>query len=713
MRTLWAVPDCLATTRALCSARVWPGFHRLPQAVRSSRSGGHADACCRLLLASSSVRGAREHHTARLRALLFDRQPVGLCVRVSSWDWRGLGVDVLASLLGALYAGPDRVVANRTSTTANVAVTIESSPTIFHVLYWLRRTGRPLARRRCQALGHCIRASLGTRPRWVALLAWGLPALLLAPGGVPVFSGATVWARGHVIAVCLRGGRPCVYLSYGLRRLAHHPIGGCSSQNTRASQSHLGEAVRLIWYVLSAQCTCHCCDRVYHCKLAVVDCWSAPKLACSSVASFSACATLFCHLQPFFSSHSTMHAFKCSACNRSFSRRCHMAWHMQRNHATTGSASGSAAVTSAVTPPLVTPLPSSQALPGSPAGTPDFASSSCPPVSFTATAMRDEADYDAAVDRQMAELSRTATLAPTAERPARRRRTGIESGQESSPSRRYATLSAELRASFEALKDWKRSRPIVEQPKRSRPGLFNSYRLRAVLRFVLTCGAGAGLTEAEQEDLYDLLDIWDGTKPGMPTDAGHHRKLRDVFKSSNAFKTAVRDDVDEALLEVGWRKITLEQNGDVFEAYFRPVLDVVMRMIAESGSVQLWSGGDRPAPPSTKREYPMDGDDFRLNEADVVRKHGPGIFVLGLHVYSDATQVSRSGGMLSLVPVPSPCYLPSGNCLKGSFCNTRPPPVPPVGLLRVANCLRFRSTLFSGHSLRTVSSPCARCQCYH
>lgn len=419
-------------------------------------------------------------------------------------------------------------------------------------------------------------------------------------------------------------------------------------------------------------------------------------------------STLFCHLQPLFSSHSTMHPFKCSACNRSFSRRCHMAWHMQSKHATTGSASGSAAVSSAATPPLVTPLPPSQALPGSPAGTPDFASSSCQPVSLTDTAMRDEADYDAAVDRQMAELSRTATLAPAAERPARRRRTGIESGQESAPARRYATLSAELRASFEALKDWKRSRPIVEQRKRSRPGLFNSYRLRAVLRFVLTCGAGAGLTEAEQEDLYDLLDNWYGTKPGMPTDAGHHRKLRDVFKSSNAFKTAVRDDVDEALLEVGWRKITLEQNGDVFEAYFRPVLDVVMRIIAESGSVQLWSGGDRPAPPSTKREYPMDGDAFRLNEADVVRKHGPGSFVPGLHVYSDATHVSRSGGMLSLVPVPSPCYVPSGNCLKGSFCNTRPPPLPPFGLLRVANCLRFRSTLIFGpQPTNCILSVCA------
>lgn len=153
----------------------------------------------------------------------------------------------------------------------------------------------------CGALADLLR--VGAVRRWViAFVRLWAPARDGWPcwrGGFPLFSwllvgclffsGATVWARGRVIAVCLRGGRPCVYLSYALRRLAHHPIGVCSSQDTRASRSHLGEAVGLIWYVLSAQCTCHCCDHVYHCKLAVVDCWSAPKLTSSSVASFSAC----------------------------------------------------------------------------------------------------------------------------------------------------------------------------------------------------------------------------------------------------------------------------------------------------------------------------------------------------------------------------------------------------------------------------------------
>eukprot|EP00170_Pyropia_yezoensis_P002000 contig_8529_g2004 len=120
--------------------------------------------------------------------------------------------------------------------------------------------------------------------------------------------------------------------------------------------------------------------------------------------------------------------------------------------------------------------------------------------------------------------------------------------------------------------------------------MFDSYRLRALQRFALTCGEGAGLTGAEQERLYDLLDIWDGTKPGMPVDAGHNLNLRDVFKSPNAFKNALRDDVDAALLAAGWRKVTLEQNGDTFHAFFRSVLDVIMALIRDSGDVQYWSG---------------------------------------------------------------------------------------------------------------------------
>lgn len=174
--------------------------------------------------------------------------------------------------------------------------------------------------------------------------------------------------------------------------------------------------------------------------------------------------------------------------------------------------------------------------------------------------------------------------------------------------------------------------------------MFDSYRLRALQRFALTCGEGAGLTGAEQERLYDLLDIWDGTKPGMPVDAGHNLNLRDVFKSPNAFKNALRDDVDAALLAAGWRKVTLEQNGDTFHAFFRSVLDVIMALIRDSGDVQYWSGGDGPAPLTARRETPMDGDAFRMCEQEVHREHGPHSLVLGLHVYSDAKQISKSGG---------------------------------------------------------------------
>lgn len=127
-------------------------------------------------------------------------------------------------------------------------------------------------------------------------------------------------------------------------------------------------------------------------------------------------------------------------------------------------------------------------------------------------------------------------------------------------------------------------------------------------------------------------------------DGGHDQGLRDVFKSANSFKDALRDDVDDAVLEAGWQKVALEQNGDTLHAYFLPVLDVVLALLRESENVQLWSGGDRPASPTSVREAPMDGDAFHLNEEEVVREHGPSSFVLGLHVYSDATQIYKSGG---------------------------------------------------------------------
>lgn len=143
------------------------------------------------------------------------------------------------------------------------------------------------------------------------------------------------------------------------------------------------------------------------------------------------------------------------------------------------------------------------------------------------------------------------------------------------------------------------------------------------------------------------MDIWDGSTPGTPEDTGHLRRLRDVLRSSNAFKNALRHDVDAAVLGPGCRMVTLEQNRDTLRAFFRPVFDVMLCIIRESRNVQYWSAGDRPPPPTTTRETPMDGEAFRLNKQEVVRENGPSSFFLGLHVYSDATHNARSCSMLS------------------------------------------------------------------
>jgi len=228
--------------------------------------------------------------------------------------------------------------------------------------------------------------------------------------------------------------------------------------------------------------------------------------------------------------------------------------------------------------------------------------------------------------------------------PGRKRRR-LEAGSSTERRFTYATTSTAIRALYENYGDWDRAEAAVQRRKGHRPGRFNSFRLRAVQRFALKSG-GAGLSLKWLEELFDLLDTWDGSKPGMPIDDLHEQPIRQAFKSRNAFKDAVRDDVDDAVLDAGWMKCTLVLDGERFEALFRPVLRVILDMLKAGTKVQLWSGDNGPALPTDKRESPLDGDAFRLNEAAVMAdKKDPSCFVLGLHVYSDASQLSWSGGM--------------------------------------------------------------------
>lgn len=206
----------------------------------------------------------------------------------------------------------------------------------------------------------------------------------------------------------------------------------------------------------------------------------------------------------------------------------------------------------------------------------------------------------------------------------------------------YSSLATKLRAVFESLRDYERATCTVEERKGARPGLFSTTRPRAVLRFVMRVG-GSGLSERELMFLYELLDTWDGTRPGMVVDDGHEQKLRDVFPTPQSIVNAVKDDIAVAVLHLGWKRIRLTEGGVTYEGYFRPVLDVIMCM-AHAFGVQLWSGLTGPAPPTDRRQSAMDGDAFRLSEAEVVTDNGPSSCILGIHVYSDASLLSWSGG---------------------------------------------------------------------
>jgi len=183
----------------------------------------------------------------------------------------------------------------------------------------------------------------------------------------------------------------------------------------------------------------------------------------------------------------------------------------------------------------------------------------------------------------------------------------------------YSSVGLHVRALYEALGDARRAEPLVPIRKRAKTSLFNTVRLRALQRFVLQVG-GAGLSEKDQAFRYDFPDVWDGTKAGMAEDAAHHATLRHAFPSVKAFKNALRDDLDDAALKTCWKKVKLVEGGVTDEACFRDVLQVLWALMRKKrSSIQLWSGVPGPAPPSDKRDSPMDGDAFRLGEELVMK----------------------------------------------------------------------------------------------
>lgn len=209
----------------------------------------------------------------------------------------------------------------------------------------------------------------------------------------------------------------------------------------------------------------------------------------------------------------------------------------------------------------------------------------------------------------------------------------------------YTKHSAHIRGFFEDKKDWQRSEAMVEKRKRAAPGRFDSYKLQKIERFALQTSRG-GLSQNELKALYNLISVIEGTKEGMPHDDGQDVPVTDTFQSAEDFKKAASGDLDDAVLQAGWRSCAMEEGGVKIKAFFRPALDLILALL-RTRTVRLWSGGDKPPPPSDQPETPMQGDAFRLCEAEVDKLPWRN-YVLGLHVFSDSCQLSWSGGMSSL-----------------------------------------------------------------
>jgi len=202
------------------------------------------------------------------------------------------------------------------------------------------------------------------------------------------------------------------------------------------------------------------------------------------------------------------------------------------------------------------------------------------------------------------------------------------------------SVSSHTRAVYEDKNDSVRAEPLLRIRKAAKTGLFNTPRLRRLERFVLRSGQ-RGLSLADQDELYNVINDLDAPM----SDGSTAPRICTTFKDATAFKRAVADDLDAAVLAAGWKKVTLTEDGETYHAYFRPVLDVVLALLDGQRVVRMWSGEGGPAPASDRRESPLDGNAFRACEAEVCARTGRNC-VLGLHVFSDSSRLSWSGGTL-------------------------------------------------------------------
>lgn len=203
----------------------------------------------------------------------------------------------------------------------------------------------------------------------------------------------------------------------------------------------------------------------------------------------------------------------------------------------------------------------------------------------------------------------------------------------------YPSVEARVLGVYDAYDDASRAVPLATIAKHSKAGQFDSRRLRAFQSFVYHAG-GSGLSGGDVDHLWNLFHEWESKTPAKE---GEPRRLRDVFNNPHALRQALGHDIEEALLADEWMACEVTELEETYEGYYRPCLRVLLEAL-KAPKVRYWEKGAEDEGPSECRETPFDGDAFRICEETIMREHGPGAFVLGVHAFSDSCAVSSSGG---------------------------------------------------------------------
>jgi len=130
-----------------------------------------------------------------------------------------------------------------------------------------------------------------------------------------------------------------------------------------------------------------------------------------------------------------------------------------------------------------------------------------------------------------------------------------------------SSVCTEAQAEYERIGDSKRCEPEVKARPHCGPGLLNMPALRLMQAFVNEAN-GSGLSTKFQTMLYEMMAKWDGSADDKKP-VGTANRIKDHFSSANAFRDAVCDDLDEAMLSAGWKKCTMVQGGVRYVSFFR------------------------------------------------------------------------------------------------------------------------------------------------